>query len=196
MTDIKIFGDSMVRGLKAFMTEENHMVFVNGFPGFDVEKLVAELGSLKNKNFDIIVQIGTNNVFKHRINDRNMPKDEEFTDLTILMSKFLKLVEFLSKNFKNRRCFILPILPRGISSATNRRLVLINGEIKKILARFNDCNVKFGKISYAGFLAENFGVNPRLYRWDMLHLSEAGFEIFQNLIKNFAIPNTSPDILI
>ena len=158
---------------------------VVGFSGCTINRLIVELDSIKNKNFDVVVLIGTNNIFTRRIDDNLEPVEDDFTDSVSLISKFLKSMEFLSKNFKQNKCFILPILPRGAFSGTNRRLTLVNGRIKATINQFSDCNVKFGEVSYADFIGSDFAAKKSLYQKDRPHLNRSGRQFFQDLIKKF-----------
>lgn len=182
MSDIQIFGDSIVTGLKGFCAESGQMVSVHGFSGYTIERLIKKLTTVKTKNFDIIVMIGTNNVFKRKIDDNLRPDENDFVETGNLISKFLKLLSFLSRNFKNNTCYVMPILPRG-SSVTNERVVLINSQIKTAFTKFCDSNVKFGDISYADFIGDEFSVKPELFRPDKLHPNDKGFKILQNWWK-------------
>lgn len=185
--EIKIFGDSLIKNLKSFKIQTGQLVSVHGYGGFKIEQLVNELASLPNKKFDIFVLIGTNNLFKHRVDDNQEPEDDSFTETVSLLSKFLDLVNFLSEHFAEHRCFILPIVPRSVSSVTNKHITLVNGQIKGILKQFDELkiNVKFCEISYEDFLNSSFSIKPELYFSDKLHLNEFGVMVLQTLIEKF-----------
>lgn len=184
---INILGDSLLKDLDNFPIVACDADFiVRSIGGANVGRLRTEIEKLKRYDQDLVILVGTNEIFKMRVDDRNFIPSDHFNQKKEILSKLVNLAGFCSKKFKNKNIHFLAIPPRGKMNTVNF-IEILNDEFKSKIS-YCGANVYFGDLDYGKF-KDNLrgGVDERFYREDLLHFNNFGINHLGNLIRNYLV---------